>query len=269
MRYIVFALVAVLFSGVAHAQQGNLPKPVGKLPPYPPVVCVTPNWTAEPCADRQPPQANENRWEYQCDNVNVKVTMPRDSGITEYILTGVEKSNNRFRYEWGKDELYLNGKLCALKTKPEPIRTQEIPDEAKCGLVIQKPCEPATVQTIPVKPRIDTGEPTRWERLKDGGLRLHNALPPEHYDYFFSGPIEIIRVDTPEQLKLACNRPDGNPMGCAQRIGELCRIRMLPNEFYRTRQVPPEMILRHEMAHCNGWAGNHPGARPWDNVAKK
>jgi hypothetical protein len=42
MRYIVFALVAVLFSSVAHAQQGNLPKPVGKLPPYPPVVCVTP-----------------------------------------------------------------------------------------------------------------------------------------------------------------------------------------------------------------------------------
>lgn len=133
MRYIVFALVAVLFSSVAHAQQGNLPKPVGKLPPYPPVVCVTPI-TAEPCADRQPPQANENRWEYQCDNVNVKVTMPRESGITEYLVTGVEKSNNRFRYEWGKDELYLNGKLCALKTKPllkEQEETQSPPSTHK------------------------------------------------------------------------------------------------------------------------------------------
>jgi hypothetical protein len=30
-----------------------MPKPVGKLPPYPPVVCVTPNWTPEPCEGRQ------------------------------------------------------------------------------------------------------------------------------------------------------------------------------------------------------------------------
>ena len=29
-------------------------KPVGKLPPYPPVVCVAPNWTPEPCENRQP-----------------------------------------------------------------------------------------------------------------------------------------------------------------------------------------------------------------------
>jgi hypothetical protein len=142
MRYIVFALMAVLFSSVAHAQQGNLPKPVGKLPPYPPVVCVTPNWTAEPCADRQPPQANENRWEYQCDNVNVKVTMLSDSGITEYLVTGVEKSNNRFRWEWGKDELYLNGKLCALKTKPLLKLQEETP------LATEPPPPPPTPEIL-------------------------------------------------------------------------------------------------------------------------
>jgi hypothetical protein len=60
--------------------------------------------------------------------------MPRESGITEYLVTGVEKSNNRFRYEWGKDELYLNGKLCALKTKPllkEQEETQSPPSTHK------------------------------------------------------------------------------------------------------------------------------------------
>ena len=42
-----------LFSvGAAHAQQGNLPTPVQKLPAYPPVACVTPNWRPEPCEGR-------------------------------------------------------------------------------------------------------------------------------------------------------------------------------------------------------------------------
>ena len=46
------ALTLILSAGVAHAQQGNLPRPVQKLPAYPPVVCVTPNWRSEPCEGR-------------------------------------------------------------------------------------------------------------------------------------------------------------------------------------------------------------------------
>jgi hypothetical protein len=46
------ALALVLSPGIAHAQQGNLPRPVQKLPTYPPVVCVTPDWRLEACEDR-------------------------------------------------------------------------------------------------------------------------------------------------------------------------------------------------------------------------
>jgi hypothetical protein len=50
--------VAALFlaMGAAHATeyQGKLPTPVQKLPEYPPVVCVAPNWATEPCENRQP-----------------------------------------------------------------------------------------------------------------------------------------------------------------------------------------------------------------------
>ena len=52
IRYLTFALAATLFYSIAHAQQGNLPTPVQKLPAYPPVVCVAPNWATyftEPC----------------------------------------------------------------------------------------------------------------------------------------------------------------------------------------------------------------------------
>jgi hypothetical protein len=42
--------VFMVFTAVspALAQQGNLPVPVQKLAPYPPVVCVTPNWAPKP-----------------------------------------------------------------------------------------------------------------------------------------------------------------------------------------------------------------------------
>src|SRR5438132_8097660 len=99
----VLLIAAIPANSVAHAQQGNLPKPVQKLSPYPPVACVTPDWRPEPCEDR-----NASGW--QCGNVKVIVSS-KDESI-EYLLTGLEKSNNRFRYVFKKDELYLDGKLC-------------------------------------------------------------------------------------------------------------------------------------------------------------
>jgi hypothetical protein len=55
------AALSVLSASAAPARewQGNMPKPIGKLPQYPPVVCVTPNWTPEPCESRQPSDAWE------------------------------------------------------------------------------------------------------------------------------------------------------------------------------------------------------------------
>jgi hypothetical protein len=50
----IFTIItAALFCSVAHAQQGNLPAPVQKLSPYPPAVCVTPDWRPEPCEDKK------------------------------------------------------------------------------------------------------------------------------------------------------------------------------------------------------------------------
>jgi hypothetical protein len=54
---IIAGCVALLLTtGAAHAieYQGKLPKPVQRLPSYPPVVCVAPNWVTESCEDRQP-----------------------------------------------------------------------------------------------------------------------------------------------------------------------------------------------------------------------
>ena len=76
------------------------------------------------------------RWEWQCGNVNVKVTqkvtlLEKPFNLptsTEYVVTGIEKSNNRFQYVWGKDDLYLNGRLCVLKAKPLPKKDETKPE---------------------------------------------------------------------------------------------------------------------------------------------
>jgi hypothetical protein len=54
IRYLILVL-ALLLVGIrlAPAQQGNLPKPVQSLPAYPPVRCVTVDWTVESCEWRQ------------------------------------------------------------------------------------------------------------------------------------------------------------------------------------------------------------------------
>jgi hypothetical protein len=64
MKRLLLAGVAALLlvTGTAHAveYQGNLPTPVQKLPAYPPVVCVAPNWSVELCGDRQTPLPQPN-----------------------------------------------------------------------------------------------------------------------------------------------------------------------------------------------------------------
>ena len=58
-KLLLTGIAALLMATSAYAQQGNLPKPGQKLPAYPPVVCVAPNWATEPCENRQPKQAFE------------------------------------------------------------------------------------------------------------------------------------------------------------------------------------------------------------------
>ena len=128
IRYFTFAfvLLAMLFaSTITHAQQGNLPVPVQKLPSYPPVVCVTPNWTSESCASRTPtygPQNEPSGW--QCGNVRIIVSTDSTTFFsTEFLITGIKRRDNRFKLV--KDELYLNGKLCT--SFPEHNKTESLP----------------------------------------------------------------------------------------------------------------------------------------------
>jgi hypothetical protein len=186
IRHITLALTAALSCSVAHAQQGNLPAPVQKLSPYPPVVCVTPDWRPEPCEDRK-----ASGW--QCGNVKITVSSKGNwfegGWSTEYLVTGIEKSNNRFRLR-PKDELYLNGKLCTPfgefgKTKPQaPLATTQLPEPVKCLKPdgTEEPCNPpAHNQEAPGPPAARIRSTVHWRLVCAASLARgdRRALPSD------------------------------------------------------------------------------------------
>lgn len=139
-----FVLLAMLLaSTITHAQQGNLPVPVQKLPSYPPAVCVTPNWTSESCASRSPtygPQNEPSGW--QCGDVRIIVSSDSTTFFsTEFLITGIETRDSRFKLV--KDELYLNGRLCT--SFPEHNKTESLPPYPPVTCLkpngASKPCE--------------------------------------------------------------------------------------------------------------------------------
>ena len=185
----IYIAVFMVFTAVspAPAQQGNLPVPVQKLAPYPPVVCVTPNWTPEPCESRKAssspygPPYEPSGW--QCGNVRIIKSEDSTNLSMEFLVTGTERRDNRFRLV-GFDELYLNGKLCTPLPKPKiellpehppvaclkPDRTEE-PCESR-----RPPAQPAA--RIPAKTKtVLYNEPggiiqdhvKRWQALAASG----------------------------------------------------------------------------------------------------
>ena len=88
-----------------------------------------------------------------------------------------------------------------------------------------------------------------------GGTPLE---PPARYDHPYDGPVEIRKIDRANVWK-ECSRNGAVKMrrdvaGCARVEDGVCIIHLA----MKTRRAPLDAILRHEIAHCNGWPGNHP-----------
>jgi hypothetical protein len=117
------------------------------------------------------------------------------------------------------------------------------------------PAEPITLKPIP----IPTPRPTTV--MLPPTLPAHVALPPAEFDHEYKGKLTILKEDNYVFLQYVC-KDVPNAIACSYRTYDsvsgatLSCLIMLGPAAHENAEV-----LRHELGHCNGWPGDHPGAR--------
>jgi hypothetical protein len=89
-------------------------------------------------------------------------------------------------------------------------------------------------------------------------------LPPVKYDKPYDGRFLFKRGQDEFDMIVLCPKkpPMGYPrLGCSYRNETSCAVVMATDEMIRKHGIDPDVVWRHEIAHCNGWPANHEGAR--------
>jgi hypothetical protein len=90
-------------------------------------------------------------------------------------------------------------------------------------------------------------------------------LPPEEFDRPFDGRVVIQEARDGAEVRKLCPSMlfTITPLGCSYRIEgtNLCGIVKVSDDQIRAAGHDPEIFMRHERGHCNGWPADHRGAR--------
>jgi hypothetical protein len=90
-------------------------------------------------------------------------------------------------------------------------------------------------------------------------------LPPPEYDIPYSGRLTITRLASQDEVRAACPAakwPANVALACNLRWGTTrCDVYIVADNVLNGYGIDYDSTLRHELAHCNGWPGDHPGAR--------
>jgi hypothetical protein len=93
------------------------------------------------------------------------------------------------------------------------------------------------------------------------GLRL---LPPEEFDRPYDGDVIYEAARDQDHVRALCRGMNFNlgvALGCSRVIMGVCYIIKVPDAEIRAVGHDPDVFMRHEMGHCNGWPAIHRGAR--------
>jgi exosome complex RNA-binding protein Csl4 len=95
------------------------------------------------------------------------------------------------------------------------------------------------------------------------------VMPPKEFDKPYTGKLVVVRVKDIAQVRAACPTVavNGNP-ACMTFKDGICTITILHDSELEKLGIPPALAMRHEIGHCNGWPGDHKGARPWEDWAE-
>jgi hypothetical protein len=92
-------------------------------------------------------------------------------------------------------------------------------------------------------------------------VRYWNILPPVEYDKPYTGELSIIRLSSPEEIRVACKNSSEYACISTEGLPHRCTIFMLPDKQLSLNGISLlAFTLRHELGHCNGWP-NHDGGR--------
>lgn len=102
--------------------------------------------------------------------------------------------------------------------------------------------------------------PAAAQQTAKAPLPARPFLPPPEYSGEYKGQVIVTKWHDYSLLRALCKNPtttacafhiadkDGGPVSCLIMLGP--------------RHWNDERALKHELGHCNGWPGDHPGAIP-------
>ena len=104
----------------------------------------------------------------------------------------------------------------------------------------------------------------------NGGQTLR-LMPPPEFDHAYDGRVDVVTARDRDHVRELCpGAKFGVTLGalaCSIRYPASCTIVLAPEADIKATGVPLDVIMRHELGHCNGWPGDHKGALPYDEWA--
>jgi hypothetical protein len=244
-------------------------KKTESLPPHPPVTCLKPDGTPEPCDSRKPaPPA-------PADEQAVKCLKP--DGTEESCASRQSYFEPTKRYDAEKLEKLL----------PPPFASAAHAQD--CDKIFQRPyynaAEFDTPPDSPEKARAraervayinclaekhetenssKTEAPVPLPLPPNISRKVARILPPVEYDHPYNGKLTVAIVNK-EQMARLCPKASLYPIGLAcaypYETMSMCQIVMITDDIIAAVGLTPKIVLRHELGHCNGWHNDHRGAR--------
>jgi hypothetical protein len=97
-------------------------------------------------------------------------------------------------------------------------------------------------------------------------------VPPKEFDHPYPAPGKVIVVPARDQnhVRELCPKAvfKEAALGCAHLTSSWdCKIVVAADDVIKAAGFPPELVKRHEIAHCNGWPADHRGALPYEEWA--
>jgi hypothetical protein len=94
---------------------------------------------------------------------------------------------------------------------------------------------------------------------------IMNSMPPKQYDMPYTGQLRLWDVASQERMREICPSShwgDGgvnSALGCAKVFTSLnkCDIYIVNKDVMKQAKTAYSSVLRHELAHCNGWPADH------------